>query len=78
MDSIKDKLIIVASVSRDTEYLANDFLLEYRQFVQERKYNLDRYEFVVINTDNKPVFRYMTEYFIGVFDSPGIFAIKDT
>jgi hypothetical protein len=78
MDSIKGKLIVVASVSRDTELLSNDFLLEFRKFVQERRFHLDRYEFVVIDTDNKPVFRYMTEYFIGVFDSPGIFAIKDT
>lgn len=35
------------------------------------------YEFVAFDIDDKKMFRYMTEYYIGVFDSPGIFIIKD-
>jgi len=76
-ESIKDKLIVVAALSMSTEYLTHDFLFEFREFVLHRRYHLERYEFVVINTDDKPLFRYMTSYFLGIFDTPGVFAIKD-
>lgn len=62
-------------VGKNTENLSFDFLKEYRRFVHKRRYSLDKYEFAVINTDDKEVFRFLTSYYLGVFDTPGIFVI---
>lgn len=38
---------------------------------------MNKYEFVVIDIDDEPMFNYLITYSIGRFDSPGIFVIED-
>jgi len=63
-------------IGKYTEYLTIDIMNEYRKFMKKYQYD-DRYMFVVLNADNTKLFRWMTDFNLGRFDTPSVFAFKD-
>jgi hypothetical protein len=62
----------------ETERFTGDFLADFRKWTYEYRYSLDKYEFVVLDMDDEPTFKWLTWLQLGRFDSPGIFAINGT
>ncbi len=60
----------------ETERLTTDFLSDFRKWSWDYRYSLNKYEFAVIDLDDEPMFKYLTSFSLGRFDSPGIFAIN--
>ena len=78
IESLKDKLIVIAMAGLETERFTFDFLADFRAFKQEYRYSLNKYEFAILDLDNDEMFYFLTSFQMGRFDSPSIFAINGT
>lgn len=76
LQSLAGKLVVVGMAGLQTEYLAADFLSDFRKFQQEHRYSLNKYAFALLDLDDEPMFNYLTTFSLGRFDSPGVFALR--
>ena len=62
IESLKDKLIVIAMVGLETERFTFDFLADFRAFKQEYRYSLNKYEFAILDLDNEEMFYFLTSF----------------
>lgn len=53
IESIKDKLVVIALAGLETEPMTFDFLADFRAFQQDYRFSLNKYEFALINLDDE-------------------------
>jgi hypothetical protein len=52
-------------------------MYDFRKFSLSHINETLKYEFVILNTDDKQLFKLLINFNLGVFDTPGVFAITD-
>lgn len=71
-----NKVLFVGMVGKHAEYLATDFLIEFRKFAKNHE-DQKRFAFTIVDVDDLKNFRWINKFAFGRFDTPSIFALKD-